>query len=141
MSPRLTHWLPALAILPFVAASACENLPESDDPLSPPAVAEIPTFIEHLDADGAVVELTPPAVEWDGAYPIRIVRRDEFGGTVSEEVLTRPPPFDLAETIKQMTPAQRDKMERMLKAVASKMPESKAGLALDEVRKIRGRQK
>lgn len=128
---RLNRWW----IVVVAGALACgEHVPESDDPFSP-AVAGVPTFVEHLDASGAIIKLTP-AEGWNGAYPIRIVRQNPAGEVVSEQILARPPTFDLSETIRQMTPAQREKMKEMLETAAAQMPASNAGLALDEVTKI-----
>lgn len=124
----------AVCILGAAMASACDSTPGSVSP-----TAQIPTFIEHLDASGTIVKLTA-AEGWDGTYPIRIVQQDEFGDVVAEQVLTRPPEFILEDEIRQMTPAQRDNMEMALESLAQKMPGSAAGAALDEVRKIRSKQ-
>lgn len=127
------------AMLVVIAlASACAEF-DGGDSLSP--ANGIPTFIEHLDASGTKVAALEPAKGWDGSYPIRIVQQDESGRVVSEKVLVRPPTFDLTETLRQMTPAQRDKMQELLEAAAAARPESNAGRALDEMAEIRRRLK
>lgn len=125
-----------------LAVSACDNSPDN---MSPPGVAssaQIPTFIEHLNADGEVVDVTEPG-RWDGhTYPIRIVRQDAEERVVSEQILSEAP--TVTSIIDQMTPAQLDEMERLLKDAAALSPQGegfKVDAALDELNTIRGRQK
>jgi hypothetical protein len=128
-----------------LAVSACDSSPEGMSPPGVPSGAQIPTFIEHLNADGEVVDVTEPG-RWDGHnYPIRIVRQDAKKRVVSEQILSEAP--TVTSIIDQMTPAQLDEMERLLKDAKDAAALSPQGegfeleAALDELNTIRGRQK
>ena len=98
-----------LAVTVFVA---CSDSPAAND-------AELPTFTEHLDANGTVVRLTPPE-SWDRTYPVRIVQVNEEGQVVTDNVLDAPPTGD---PVAQLTPAQRAAVERALESVADQYPD------------------
>ena len=147
----------ALAVAFAMATLGCSEGFGDGDPVMSPVDTNIPTFIEHLDASGAVSKVAEPAEGWDGSYPVRIVQQDESGEIVSEKGLARAPGMDaITEAIEQMTPAQRDQLERMLEAAATTSPppvgvgltddearkiQAGAVEALDELRKIRGKVK
>lgn len=97
-----------LAATVFVACS--ESTTVNDDPL--------PTFTEHLDANGTVVRLTLPE-SWDGTYPVRSVQVDEAGQVVAEHVIETPPTGD---PIAELTPSQRAEAAAALEAVAAMDP-------------------
>ena len=104
----------AAILLPLAATVfvACSESPAAgDDPL--------PTFTEHLDANGTVVRLTLPE-SWDGTYPIRTVQVDEEGQVVAENVLDTPPAGD---PVAQLTPAQRAEVVAAMEAVADRYPD------------------
>lgn len=104
-------------LLPLVTTvfMACSESPTLDDPP--------PTFVEHLDANGTVVRLTPPE-SWDGTYPVRIVQVNQDGEEVAENILKEPPTFEL-----RMTPDHEAAVEGALEALAAQHP--------DEAKEIR----
>lgn len=120
--------VPGLAVL--VALGACDD---RRDPETLAPAETIPELVEHVDANGNIVQLEQDE-SWDGTtYPVRIVRMNEEGQVVAESVLNAPPSVDAL--FDRMSDVQKEKVRRVLQDLADQHPESNAGKAQDILRR------